>query len=240
VSVALERAGDTAYDCFDLERLALEGAEEFAGRDPLLALDWAARTFGSRLAVTSSMTDLVLPHLVSRVAPGVDVLFVDTGYHFAETIGTRDAAQVLLPVNLVTVRPNVSRAEHEARHGELWRRDPDACCTLRKVEPLQRAMRDYDAWVSGVRREESPSRRDAQLVEWDARRGKVKINPLVGWTQWDVDRYAEHFGLLANPLVDAGYPSIGCAPCTRAVRPGEDLRAGRWAGSAKTECGINR
>ncbi len=226
-------------DAFELERLAMEGLEEYDGRDALLVLDWAVRTFGPRLAVTSSMTDSVLPHLVSRVREEVDVLFVDTGYHFAETIGTRDAVAAMLPVNVVTVSADQSRAEHEATRGELWRRDPDACCALRKVAPLRRAMRDYDAWVSGVRREESPSRRDAKIVEWDARRGKVKINPLVAWTQFDIDRYIDYFGLLVNPLTQMGYPSIGCAPCTRAVAPGEDPRSGRWAGLSKTECGIN-
>ncbi len=226
-------------DAFELECLAVEGAEELEGRDPLLVLEWAVETFGSRLAVTSSMNDTVLPHLVSRVQPGVDVLFVDTGYHFPETLGTRDAVSVMIPVNVVTVRPELSKAAHEQQHGELWRRDPDACCRLRKVQPLERAMRDYDAWVTGIRRDESPNRRNSRIVEWDARRGKVKINPLVGWSQFDVDRYSEHFNLLSNPLMQLDYPSIGCAPCTRAVAPGEDPRSGRWSGSDKTECGIH-
>ncbi len=185
------------------------------------------------------MNDTVLPHLVSRVQPGVDVLFVDTGYHFPETLGTRDAVSVMIPVNVVTVRPDLPRAAHEQEHGEHRRRDPDACCRLRKVQPLERAMRDYDAWVTGIRRDESLNRRNARIVEWDSSRGKVKINPLVGWSQFDVDRYTEHFNLLVNPLMQLGYPSIGCAPCTRAVAPGEDPRSGRWSGSDKTECGIH-
>jgi phosphoadenosine phosphosulfate reductase len=232
-------AEHSRLDAFELERLAVEGAAEFDGRDPLLVLDWAVQTFGRRLAVTSSMQDTVLPHLVSRVAPGVDVLFVDTGYHFPETLGTRDAVAATLPVHVISVRPEETRAAHEQRHGELWRTDPDACCRLRKVAPLERAMRDYDAWVTGVRREESAARRDTRIVEWDARRGKVKINPLVAWSQFDVDRYSDWYGLLTNPLVQLGYPSIGCAPCTRPVAPGEDPRSGRWSGSTKTECGIH-
>ena len=227
------------FDAFMLEQLATEAAEEFEGRDPLLVLEWAARTFGPRLAVTSSMNDSVIPHLASRVAPGINVLFVDTGYHFAETIGMAQAMPVMIPVNVVTVRAPLTKAEHEAKHGELWRRDPDACCRMRKVEPLERAMRDYDAWVTGIRRAEAPSRRNARIVEWDDRRKKVKINPIVAWTDDDVQRYAEFFGLLDNPLKEVGYLSIGCAPCTRAVAPGEDPRSGRWAGRQKTECGIH-
>jgi phosphoadenosine phosphosulfate reductase len=236
-----ERRPDSAerMDAVDLERLAVSAAAEFEGRDPLLVLDWATRTFGRRLAVTSSMNDTVLPHLVSRVRAGVDVLFVDTGYHFPETLGTRDAAAVMLPIHVINVRPELTKAAHEQRHGELWRTNPDACCAMRKVAPLDRAMRGYDAWVTGVRREESDSRRDTRIVEWDARRGKVKINPLVAWTQFDVDRYIDWYGLLVNPLTQLGYPSIGCAPCTRAVAPGEDPRSGRWAGSTKTECGLH-
>ncbi len=239
MTTALAQERTERFDAFELERLALEGAEEFEGRDPLLVLEWAARTFGLRLAVTSSMNDSVIPHLVSRVRPGVDVLFVDTGYHFPETLGTRDAVSVMIPVNVVTVRPELSRAQHEERHGELWRRDPDACCRMRKVEPLERAMRDYDVWVTGIRRDEAPSRHSARIVEWDARRQKVKINPIVAWTQFDVDRYVDWFNLLVNPLMQLGYPSIGCGPCTRAVAPGEDPRSGRWSGLQKTECGIH-
>jgi phosphoadenosine phosphosulfate reductase len=223
----------------ELRRLAERASGEFDGRDPLLVLEWASRTFGRRVAVTSSMTDAVLPHLVSRVRPGVDVLFVDPGYHFAETLGTRDAVEATLPVNVVTVRPELTRSAHEARYGELWRTDPDLCCAMRKVGPLERAMQDYDVWVTGVRREESATRRDARLVEWDERRGKIKVNPLVAWTQFDVDRYVDWFDLLVNPLTQMGYPSIGCETCTRPVAEGEDPRAGRWAGRSKTECGIH-
>ena len=238
-------------DPLELELIALEAADRFADTDPLLVLEWAGRTFGKRLAVASSMTDAVVPHLVSRVVPGVDVLFLDTGYHFAETLGTRDAVAATLPVRVVDVRPEQTVAEQDRTHGkDLFARDPDRCCALRKVAPLRRALRDYDAWVTGVRREDGPSRQNAQLIEWDASRGKVKINPIVAWSDFDVDRYIDWFGLLVNPLVEMGYPSIGCAPCTRAVAGAGSVgagagftagaaRAGRWSGSAKTECGIH-
>jgi phosphoadenosine phosphosulfate reductase len=227
-------------DPLELELIAMEAADRFAETDPLIVLDWAARTFGRRLAVASSMTDAVVPHLVSRVVDGVDVLFLDTGYHFAETLGTRDAVAATLPVRVVDVRPEHTVAEQDRRLGkDLFARDPDRCCALRKVAPLQRALRDYDAWVTGVRRDDGPSRRDARMVEWDASRGKVKINPIAGWSDFDVERYIDWFGLVVNPLVELGYPSWGCAPCTRQVAGAGDARAGRWAGTAKTECGIH-
>ncbi len=172
--------------------------------------------------------------------PGIDVLFVDTGYHFVETIGTRDAVAATYPVRLLDIRPVMSVAEQDAAYGpQLHDRDPDRCCALRKVAPLDSALQDYDAWASGLRREESPTRADAPIVGWDRKRDKVKVNPLASWTQADVDAYIAQHDVLVNPLLAAGYPSIGCAPCTRRVAPGESARAGRWAGISKTECGIN-
>jgi phosphoadenosine phosphosulfate reductase len=203
-------------------------------------VEWAVATFGERFCVTSSMADAVLAHLVSRVAPEVDVVFLDTGYHFAETIGTRDAVEATLPVNLLTITPVQSVAEQDAEHGpELFRRDPDLCCRLRKVEPLTRALADYDAWATGLRRAETRNRVIAPVVGWDARKGKVKVSPLARWTDRDVERYVAEHGVLVNPLLQDDYPSIGCAPCTRRVAPGEDARSGRWAGTSKTECGIH-
>jgi phosphoadenosine phosphosulfate reductase len=203
-------------------------------------VEWAVATFGSRFCVTSSMADAVLAHLVSRVAPGVDVLFLDTGYHFAETIGTRDAVAATLPVNLVSLTPEQSVAEQDAAHGpDLHRTDPDLCCELRKVRPLTQTLEAYDAWATGLRRAETRHRVIAPVVGWDARKGKVKVSPLARWTDEQVERYVAEHGVLVNPLVADGYPSIGCWPCTRRVAPGEDPRSGRWAGSAKTECGIH-
>ncbi|MBD8869807.1 phosphoadenylyl-sulfate reductase [Nocardioides donggukensis] len=203
-------------------------------------IEWAVATFGDRFAITSSMGDAVLAHLASRVAPGIDVVFLDTGYHFAETIGTRDAVATTLPVNLLTITPKQTVAEQDAEHGaDLYARDPDLCCQLRKVQPLADALSGYQAWATGLRRAETHNRVIAPVVGWDARKGKVKVSPLARWSDEQVDRYVAEHRILVNPLVDDGYPSIGCWPCTRRVAPGEDPRSGRWAGSTKTECGIH-
>jgi phosphoadenosine phosphosulfate reductase len=213
----------------------------FADAHPLEVLAWAARTFGSRLAVTSSMADEVVAHLTSTVAPGVDVLFLDTGYHFAETLEFRRDVQSRLDVTIVDVRPEQTVAEQDALYGpKLHARDPDACCTVRKVFPLNAALEPYDAWVSGVRRAESASRAGTAVVGWDAARGMIKINPIATWSHEQVESYVAQHGLRHNPLRELGFASIGCAPCTRPVVPGEDPRAGRWAGFAKTECGLHR
>jgi phosphoadenosine phosphosulfate reductase len=203
-------------------------------------VEWAVATFGERFAITSSMGDAVLADVASKVAPGIDVLFLDTGYHFPETMGTADAVGATMPVNLIPITPLQTVAEQDAEHGaELFRRDPDLCCRLRKVQPLADTLEGYDAWATGLRRAETHNRVIAPVVGWDARKGKVKVSPLARWTDDDVDRYIAENNILVNPLVHDGYPSIGCAPCTRRVAPGDDPRSGRWAGTAKTECGIH-
>jgi phosphoadenosine phosphosulfate reductase len=204
-------------------------------------IEWAVATFGDRFCITSSMGDAVLAHLASTVAPGIDVVFLDTGYHFAETLGTRDAVEATLPVTLLTITPRQTVAEQDATEGkDLWARDPDRCCALRKVAPLTESLTAYDAWATGLRRSETHHRVISPVVGWDARKGKVKVSPLARWTDDDVAAYIEKHHVLVNPLVLDGYPSIGCAPCTRRVAPGEDPRSGRWAGTTKTECGIHR
>jgi phosphoadenosine phosphosulfate reductase len=219
---------------------AAEANAVLDGADPLTVLGWADRAFGKSLAVTAAMGDTVLAHLASRAAPGVNVLFVDTGYHFAETVGTADALGASYPVRMLSITPKETRAEHEAARGELWKTDPDACCALRKVAPLDNALRGYRAWATGLRRDDSADRADTPTVRWDPKRGLLKLAPIAAWTQDDVDGYLDaHPDVLSNPLLQLGYRSIGCAPCTRAVAPGEDARAGRWAGRAKTECGIH-
>ena len=223
----------------------MQQTAEQAGRDletasAQEALRWAVQTFGDRFVIASSMGDGLLASLASEVASGVDVLFLDTGYHFAETIGTRDAVAQVYDVQVRTMLPLLTVAEQDAAHGErLYERDPNACCALRKVEPLARGLEPYTAWASGIRRDEATTRRDIGVVEWDAKREMVKVNPIATWTQVDVDAYVEAHGVLVNPLAYDGYPSIGCAPCTRRVAPGDDPRSGRWAGSTKTECGLH-
>jgi phosphoadenosine phosphosulfate reductase len=203
-------------------------------------IEWAAATFGDRFCVTSSMGDAVLADLAAKVVPGIDVVFLDTGYHFAETIGTRDAVEATMNVNLITITPVQSVAEQDAEYGpELFKRDPDLCCALRKVKPLQEALAGYDAWATGLRRAETHNRVIAPVVGWDAKKQKVKVSPLARWSDEQIEQYIAENGVLVNPLVYDGYPSIGCAPCTRRVAPGEDPRSGRWAGMNKTECGIH-
>lgn len=227
-------------DASELEALARKAGRDLEDASAEEIVQWAVETFGDRFCVTSSMQDTVLAHLVSQVSPGVDVVFLDTGYHFPETIGTADAASVVLPINLVTVRPRQTVAEQDATLGkDLFARNPDLCCQLRKVAPLERALSSYDAWATGVRRDEGGLRAKTKVVAWDKRRGKVKVSPLARWTQDDVDAYIERNGILTNPLLYDGYPSIGCRPCTRRVLEGEDMRSGRWAGLAKTECGLH-
>jgi phosphoadenosine phosphosulfate reductase len=203
-------------------------------------LEWAVETFGDKFCITSSMADAVLAHLASQVSPGIDVVFLDTGYHFIETIGTRDAVAATMPVNVVTLSPKISVREQDEQYGkDLFARDPDLCCKLRKVQPLTEGLASYDAWATGLRREETHNRVIAPVVGWDEGKQKVKVSPLARWTESDVDRYIAEHGVLVNPLQYDGYPSIGCWPCTRRVAPGDDARSGRWSGTGKTECGIH-
>ena len=205
-----------------------------------MALAWAHDTFGKDLVVASSMGDEVLVHLASEVIPEIDTLFIDTGYHFAETLGTADAFAATRPINLLTITPLQTVAEQDAAEGpRLHDRDPNRCCALRKVEPLERGLSEYSAWITGMRRVDAPTRTDIDVVGWDAKRDMVKVNPLATWTDEDVDIYAEVNGVMLNPLRQLGFTSIGCEPCTRATKPGEDPRAGRWSGQTKTECGLH-
>jgi phosphoadenosine phosphosulfate reductase len=227
--------------CLDLttlspRELAERAGEELEGAPPLEVLRWAVDRFSPRFAVTASMQDTVLLHMISQVDRDIPVVFLDTGYHFAETIGTADASEAVYGLNLLRIRPKLTVEQQDQSFGkDLFARDPDACCRMRKVRPLEDAMRGYDAWASGVRRDETSNRTDARLVEWDERKGKVKINPLVAWTQDQIDEYIAVNGVLVNPLLSEGYGSVGCAPCTRR---GEG-RSGRWAGQNKVECGLH-
>lgn len=225
----------------ELELLADQAGHQLAEASAIDVITWAALTFGDRLVVASSMADGVVAHLASRARPGVKVAFLDTGLHFAETIGTRDALQATLDIEVVDARPELTVEQQERAHGpRLWSTDPDLCCTLRKVEPLERVLAPFRAWVTGIRGDETADRVGTPVVHWDARRAMVKVNPIARWTQAEVDAYAARHDVLVNPLRQLGYASIGCAPCTRPVAAGEDQRAGRWAGAAKVECGIHR
>ncbi|WP_193104050.1 phosphoadenylyl-sulfate reductase [Brachybacterium sp. FME24] len=239
---------DRAQRTARLRALADDASQRFAALEDELGPDelaeaasaWAAQTFGRDLAVACSMADAVLPHVVARHQKGVDVLFLETGYHFPETLETRDRVARELDVTVVDVLPERTVPEQDTALGaRLHDRDPATCCALRKVDPLRKALSGYDAWVTGVRREEGPTRANAPLISYDESFDLVKINPLVTWSFGQLMGYSHDHGLPENPLLQQGFPSIGCAPCTRAVAPGEDPRAGRWAASAKTECGLH-
>lgn len=233
-----------------LRELAARGAAELDGATAAELLEWTDANFGGvngprggatcNYVVASNMADAVLVDLAAKVRAGVPVLFLDTGYHFAETIGTRDAVEAMYDIQLVNVTPEQTVAEQDAGRGkDLFASNPALCCQLRKVEPLARTLRDYSAWVTGLRRVEAPTRAAAPLISFDAQFGLVKINPLAAWTDDDMNAYIAANNVLVNPLIDEGYPSIGCAPCTIKPAAGADPRSGRWAGNTKTECGLH-
>ena len=192
------------------------------------ALAWAVAAFGSDLSVACSMQDAVLVDLAVQADPDVEVVFLDTGFHFAETLETARRVRERYRLNLVTLRPADDAAVYSTDGTE-------ACCEARKVAPLERHLAQRSAWVTGLRRAESPSRAGAATLEWDAARGIVKVNPIVSWSDEDVARYVVEHDIIVNPLRDKGFDSIGCEPCTS---PGTG-RSGRWSGSGKLECGLH-
>lgn len=247
------KSGDPATNRWPeagLRELAERGSAELEGASATDVLRWADETFGGvggprstatcNYVVAASMADAVLIDLAAKVRPGVPVLFLDTGYHFAETIGTRDAVEAVYDVRVLNITPEHTVAEQDALLGKnLFSRDPNECCRLRKVAPLSKALRGYAAWVTGLRRDEASTRNDATVVGFDDKFGLVKINPLVNWTDSQVADYIAEHNVLVNPLIDEGYPSIGCAPCTARPAAGADPRSGRWQGTGKVECGLH-
>ncbi|WP_086848544.1 phosphoadenylyl-sulfate reductase [Amycolatopsis kentuckyensis] len=225
----------------DYKTLAERASRELADATADEAIRWTVETFGDDFIVASNMQDAVLIDLATKVKSDVDVLFLETGYHFPETIGTRDAVQAVYPgVKIVNAQAEQSVAEQDAEYGEkLHDRDATLCCNLRKVVPLRKTLANYSAWVTGVRRVDAPTRANTPIVTWDDRNGLVKVNPIAAWTDDEFNGYIREHGILENPLVSIGYLSIGCAPCTARVEPGQDPRSGRWAGQSKTECGLH-
>jgi phosphoadenosine phosphosulfate reductase len=224
----------------ELIDLAATAAVRLEGKPAEEIVAWAAEEFGDRFCVTSSFADAVLAHVVSRVVPGVDVVFLDTGLHFAETLQVREVVQRTLPVTVRSIRPRQTVAEQDAEFGpRLYARDPDECCGLRKIEPLERALEGYDAWAAGLRRDESPTRANTPVVGFEHSRGKVKVAPLAQWTEADVNAYISRYNVPVNALMRQGYASVGCWPCTRRTPPGGDPRSGRWPAFDKTECGLH-
>lgn len=204
-------------------------------------LAWAWETFGPEAVASSSFQTQSLPllHLIGRVCSPMPVLFVDTGFHFPETLAFRDELQARYGLNIVTVRPLVDQSEQVRRYGAgLYHHDPDLCCYINKVEPMQWALKGMKAWISGVRRDQTDHRRTLRVLEPQPD-GLLKIHPLLNWTGRQVWAYIHAHDLPTHPLLAQGYLSIGCAPCTRPVMDGEDERSGRWAGTDKAECGLH-
>jgi phosphoadenosine phosphosulfate reductase len=214
----------------------------FETATPQDILRWGVQTFGQKLTLVTSFqpTGIVTIHMLSTIAPNLDVLTLDTGLLFPETYAMMDAVEQRFKLTLKRIQPVQSVEQQEAEYGKaLWGDNPNLCCNLRKVQPLQLALQPYDAWITGLRRDQSERRESTSVISWDKKHQKVKLCPFATWTEDQVWTYIEAYDLPYNPLHDQHYPSIGCFPCTQQVFDGTDKRAGRWANRDKTECGIH-
>ena len=227
---------------FEKEALIRQKAEEFEDASPETVIRWALETFPKiTFACSFGAEDVVLVDMLQKISPQTDIFYLDTDFHFKETYETRDRLADRYGVSFIQVKPELTPEEQAAQYGdELWKRDPNLCCNLRKVEPLSKFLAHYEAWITGIRREQAPTRANAKKVEYDTKFGLVKFNPLAAWKSEDVWRYIRENNVIYNPLHDRSYPSIGCEHCTRPVKPGEDPRAGRWSGTGKIECGLHQ
>ena len=218
-------------------------ADRLEGAGPEDVLEWAFDKFDGRgiaIATGFGLEGMALIDIAVKVDPNPNVFFIDTEFLFPETYALRDRLEQRYGIQIRAYRTALSPDHQEAVYGPaLWQRDPDLCCQLRKLEPLKEALRGLDAWVTAIRRDQTPERASARVVEWDRRWQLVKVNPLAAWTSRDVWNYIVKNDVPYNPLHDQGYPSIGCTNCTRAIARGEQERAGRWSGRAKTECGFH-
>ncbi len=218
-------------------------AAELEGKDPDVVIRFAWQHFRNNLAVATQFgaDGCTLLHRVSRIAPAARFFTIDTGLLFHETYALASALEAKLGITIERVQPERSVAEQAVTYGpNLWERDPDLCCTLRKVAPMKRALSGMGAWMTAVRREQSPTRRELPAVQWDEKFGLVKFCPLVAETETSVEAYALEHEVPLNPLRKLGYLSLGCLTCTRPVKEGEDQRAGRWWRTDKVECGIHK
>jgi phosphoadenosine phosphosulfate reductase len=217
-------------------------SNRFEESSPQDVLRWGIEQFrgGITLACSFGAEDVALVDMTARIDPSVPIFYLDTDYLFPETIEVRDRIAARYGMTPIAVKPLLTIAEQAVLHGpDLFARQPDLCCKIRKVEPLRRHLGGFQAWITGIRRDQAPTRANAGLVEWDKVFNLVKLNPLARWTSADVWAYIRSHRVPYNALHDRDYPSIGCQPCTRPVKPGEDPRAGRWANFAKKECGLH-
>jgi phosphoadenosine phosphosulfate reductase len=221
-------------------------SDSFEAKSPQDLLGYAIEKYHPRIVLACSFgaEDVVLVDMVHRIDPSVPLFYLDTDFLFSETYATRDRVierYGLKPAQVIQVKSLLTPQKQAEEYGDtLWTRDPDRCCQLRKVEPLTRVLRGYEAWITGIRRDQAPSRANAGLIEWDQKFGLVKVNPLARWTWTDVWTYIKVYEVPYNPLHDQNYPSIGCTYCTAPVASGDDPRAGRWKNFAKTECGLHK
>ena len=215
----------------ELEQLSAEEVIRFATQQ------YSSLTF----ACSFGAEDVVIVDMLQHISPSTDIFYLDTDFHFQETYETRDRMVDRYGLDFVRVSPLITPEEQAEKHTpELWTSDPNLCCNIRKVEPLTRNLSRYDAWITGIRRDQAPTRANSKKVEYDYKFGLMKFNPLADWTSEDVWKYIRDNDVIYNPLHDRNFPSIGCEQCTRQVMPGEDPRAGRWSGNDKTECGLHK
>lgn len=227
---------------FEKEALIRVQAEELENSSPEEVIRFAVETFPSiTFACSFGAEDVVLVDMLQKISPTTDIFYLDTDFHFKETYETRDRMAAKYGLEFIQVKPKLTPEEQAAEHGEeLWKSDQNGCCNIRKVEPLTRVLGQYEAWITGIRRDQAYTRANAKKIEYDTKFGLVKFNPLAAWTSEDVWNYIRANDIIYNPLHDQNYPSIGCEHCTRPVMPGEDPRAGRWSGTEKTECGLHK
>ncbi|KRE93811.1 phosphoadenosine phosphosulfate reductase [Paenibacillus sp. Soil766] len=227
---------------FEKEAFVMKAAEEFENQSPEAILKLAVDTFQRlTLACSFGAEDVVLVDMLQKINPNVDIFYLDTNVHFQETYETKERLEKHYGTKFVQVLPKLTLDEQAEKFGdELWKSDANQCCNIRKVDPLTDILRNYDAWITGIRRDQAPTRANAKKVEYDVKFGLIKFNPLAGWTSEDVWQYIRDNDVIYNPLHDRNYPSIGCTHCTRQVAEGEDPRAGRWASIEKTECGLHK
>lgn len=220
-----------------------EVSNRLEGKGPEDAIRWAVENFYPDMALACSFgaEDVSLVDMLTRINPRVKIFYLDTGLLFKETYEVRDRLIKRYGIAPIQYRSSMTLEEQAKVHGDrLWVKNPDLCCKIRKVEPLIEALKGLRCWITGIRREQAPTRANAQVVEWDMKFNLTKVNPLVKWTNKDVWDYIHRHNVPYNILHDKDYPSIGCEPCTKPVKPGEDPRSGRWAGFQKTECGLHK
>jgi phosphoadenosine phosphosulfate reductase len=228
---------------FEKEALIAQKAVELENASPEDIIRFAVETFPNiTFACSFGAEDVVLVDMLQKVSPKTDIFYLDTDFHFKETYETRDKMKEVYPgIPFVEVKPEITPEEQAAQFGEeLWKSDANKCCDIRKVQPLTKILSKYEAWITGIRRDQAPTRANAKKIEYDVKFGLVKFNPIANWTSEDVWNYIRENNVVYNPLHDQNYPSIGCEYCTRKVMPGEDPRAGRWSGQEKTECGLHK